>query len=212
MNKYDFDYSPENIEKKIASFMKKTVYKRGPFYNGNQSWEFSNTDNNLFYYAVWQGYLDASRTFKGVRDTKTNNMAFGNLADSIRDYFVNNITFDHKGWCDGFMSDIEKNNGIPIKYGQAQKVLNMAFKYLYCCTGSDAYYDKFEKCHVPIDGLILEWLYDGEDSPPSPWSIMNYEQYDKIQGKIRMILKENCLAKEFVIWDEMKKLIEKNCK
>ena len=30
------------------------------------------------------------------------------------------------------------------RYGQAQKVVNMAFKYLYCCDGAEVYKSKFE--------------------------------------------------------------------
>jgi hypothetical protein len=41
--------------------------KKGPFFNGTQAWSFDKNDIELFKNAVLQGYLDASRTFHGIK-------------------------------------------------------------------------------------------------------------------------------------------------
>lgn len=39
-----------------------------------------------------------------------------------------------------------------VTFGHAQKIVNMAFKYLYCCHGAEKYEDTvFSHCHMPLD-------------------------------------------------------------
>ena len=50
---------------------------------------------------------------------------------------------------------------VEVKYGKAQKLVNMTFKYLYC-TKYISDNDKrslFDNCHIALDSIILEWLY-----------------------------------------------------
>ena len=82
------DYSKPIIAGKIKQFKQPGRDKRGPFYNGTQKWVFELNNIDLFKNAVWQGYLDASRTFRGIKDTKNNRKAFDRLANSIQSYFA----------------------------------------------------------------------------------------------------------------------------
>jgi hypothetical protein len=43
-------------------------------------------------------------------------------------------------------------------YGKAQKVINMAMKYLFCLDGADRYLDRFKYCHMAIDRYTLRWI------------------------------------------------------
>lgn len=197
-------FSDHNINEAIKSFKHKEKGdgKRGPFYNGKiqEPWKFDVENNELFERAVWQGYLDASRTFSDIKDTKKNNEAFNNLASFIRDFFRDEIVFNHEEWCKNFIKDTKKFNSYEPRYGQAQKVVNMAFKYLYCCDGADKYKAKFEQCHMPLDQYTLLWLFIETGTWYREWSWFNEEQYNEVEDKIKEILKKNILGKELVIW------------
>ena len=45
-----------------------------------------------------------------------------------------------------------------MTYGQAQKIINMAFKYLYCCKHDSKMEERFKTCHMPLDSFSLEWF------------------------------------------------------
>lgn len=155
-----FEINDETISANIIRFRSRLnedgKQKKGPFFNGTQAWSFDKNDIVLFKSAVWQGYLDASRTFHGIEGTDKNQGAFLKLAKSIQAYFKDDKPFDHKEWCKKFIADIEKHNHYKARYGQAQKVVNMAFKYLYCCDNIDEQTKaKFDPCHMPLDQYTL---------------------------------------------------------
>jgi hypothetical protein len=54
----------------------------------------------------------------------------------------------------------------------AQKIVNMAFKYLYCFDDANIYYNKFADCHMPLDRFTLKWFY----SKVVPWYRSNYNK------------------------------------
>lgn len=129
--------------------------------------EFDINNIGLFKAAVEQGYDDAKRTFTGIGEkwgkTLDKECFFKSLAEKIQEAFTNkeNKTFDdwHKEACDFFISQLGEQ--YPATYGQAQKVINMTFKYLYCLKGADAeeYKIIFDKCHMPLDSYTLEWVF-----------------------------------------------------
>ena len=179
--------------------------KKGPFFNGTQAWSFEKNDIELFKNAVWQGYLDASRTFHGIEGTDKNQGAFLKLAKSIQAYFNDDKPFDHNSWCNSFIADIEKYNHYNARYGQAQKVVNMAFKYLYCCDNIDEQTRiKFDPCHMPLDQYTLAWYFLQGRNLFLEWSYLNQEQYETISTDIRTILGNDTLRAELVIWEGMK--------
>lgn len=119
----------------------------------------------------------------------------------------NNATQDafdawHKEMCEEFLAVIGPKYQSGLKYGKAQKIVNMTFKNAYCLQHNGIKEDKFEKyfehCHMPLDSIILEWVKrtqawlcskDAENNDckkkkaetlcstriPS-WSKMNYEE------------------------------------
>lgn len=101
---------------------------RGPFYNGEQRWEFNIQNTQLFINAVWQGYLDMNRTLPQITSNK-NDMVNVDLANTIRDYFLNlSSEFSHGKWCNDFIKSINAEYQCNARYGHAQKIVNMAFK------------------------------------------------------------------------------------
>lgn len=80
----------------------------------------------------------------------------------------NNATQDafdawHKEMCEEFLAVIGPKYQGGLKYGKAQKIVNMTLKNAYCLknkvnskfTNCDKYY---EYCHMPLDSLTLEWF------------------------------------------------------
>ena len=162
-------------------------------------------DRELFINAVWQGYLDASRTFSGIIGTDKESGAFLNLAKSIQSYFERkDVKFNHDKWCTEFINDVKTYYDYDARYGQAQKVVNMAFKYLYCCNGAEAYNTKFEECHMPLDQYTLAWLFSEGKPLYQEWSWFDRDTYKIVSDEIRSILKSDILGKELIIWDELK--------
>ena len=45
-----------------------------------------------------------------------------------------------------------------LKYGKAQKIVNMMFKHLYCIDGANYYEEYFAWCHMVLDNYTLEWF------------------------------------------------------
>ena len=203
----DLDFSAESIDKAMSEFKtkKKGDGKRGPFYNVavDDPWVFDIDNKKLFQNAVWQGYLDASRTFSGIKEgkTKENPLAFHHLAGSIQRYFKKDkIEFIHTVWCIDFMDAVREINHYSMRYGQAQKVVNMAFKYLYCCDGANEYMEKFDRCHMPLDQYTLGWLFLHTGTLYQEWSWFDEKTYNEVAGTIKDILGSNILGKELVIW------------
>ena len=204
------DFSDKSIEQARIDFISKETGdgKRGPFYNKTQDWVFNDNDEKLFINAVWQAYLDTNRTLPGIQAAEKDKGAFANLASEIQKFFkegCKNFNFTHEKWCEGFISDIKEYNCYDIRYGHAQKVVNMAFKYLYCCMGIDK--AKFEKCHMPLDQFTLAWYFRETGVLYQGWSWLNKTKYYEIVKRIEQILKTDILGKELVIWKEYKKSI-----
>ncbi len=200
----EYDFSKENISAAKASFKNKTAGdgEGGPFYTGKQqAWQYRD-DKELFLDAVWQGYLDAKRTFKDVKNTDDDRTAFKNLAYHIQNYLDGKEAFNHSARCNSFMADIRKYNEFDARYGQAQKVVNMAFKYLYCCAGAPE--DRFTPCHMPLDKITLTWLSHETDTYYAGWSYFTQKRYEAVQNKIRWILGDHILDKELVIYEQLR--------
>ncbi|XME04036.1 hypothetical protein QYZ88_007625 [Lachnospiraceae bacterium C1.1] len=192
------DFCKDNIEYQRIKF--RDYVKRGPFFKNKDKWLFDVNNIELFRDAVWQAYLDANRTFKGIKGTE-NRIAFDNLAKAIQRYFIESeAKFEHDTWCESFRKDVEKNYNYPARYGQAQKVVNMAFKYLYSCTGAELNPSKFEDCHMPFDQYTLLWLFFETGVLYKEWSWFNHDLYIEAQSSVKSILGENVLGKEYVIW------------
>ena len=62
----------------------------------------------------------------------------------------------HEKICEDFLKRFRLKDN---KYGKAQKVINMTFKYIYCLEGAKEREDYFRFCHMPLDSITLEWFY-----------------------------------------------------
>lgn len=193
---------------------------KGPFLKRrkNGTTQFDKSDNQLFKDAVYQGYLDDCRTFVGIKGDK--HKVFGVLAKEIQKYFTASTAelsqnfFDdwHKRFCDYFINQLEKKCDYHATYGQAQKVVNMAFKYLFCCDGINEHY--FDFCHMPLDSITLKWYSFLNNKTVSKVtsinSIKNYDMYINIQNDISnyLLMQEklpnNRLKTDFIIWNNGK--------
>jgi len=86
---------------------------------------------------------------------------------------------------------------VRIHYGQAQKLMNMSFKYLY--NEFAVYYGQLNQFgfpdnnveqffHLPIDNQILTYLLDNCDfcsATSLPWSKWSYDHYINFQSQLR---------------------------
>lgn len=170
---------------------------------------------DILEYAVNKAYIDMQlRTIKGHKISLTDALR-NDLAKKFCKYFNDpapstESDFDkiHLDFCDFFLTGL---NGIftstPQEFGKAQKVINMAFKYLYCFDDATSYLPHFTYCHMPIDSYTLNWcfdngLYDKKSDIPN-WSTLNKQDYYDLCKDIRTKLKSP-LIEEFVIWPDEK--------
>ena len=95
-----------------------------------------------------------------------------------------------------YIKSIKADNSInqskmEFTFGQAQKVVNMFFKYLYtfkdeqCVKLSE---QDFDNCDCPIDSIILDKLYKTEKYKGTVWSKIDGGQYNEIQKDIQNIV------------------------
>ncbi len=109
----------------------------------------------LYVQAIYLGYLDASRTFEGQRKVKKDDSEVEAIATEMKQYIDGHIAdFDALFYkaCETLCDKYQ------MKFGQAQKIINMAYKYLYCIACEDLK-KRFDKCHLPLDGIMLEWIH-----------------------------------------------------
>ena len=136
------------------------------------------------------------------------------LASAFYTYFQNECN-DFNKWhqtiCDQFLKKFKPilsqygyDADSSLKYGKAQKIVNMTFKYLFCFDDANQYNTKFNECHMPIDSYILKWYGDiSGDKRKLVWSDLEKEEYYELQGNIKSILgKNNPFLAEFYIWAE----------
>lgn len=137
----------------------------------NHTFSDRSISNLKDYYFVVNGeaYRDfSSRTIKGIKKEDTEE-ARKWLAEKIYDY-INDIGDDffksvddqkdfdswHKRICCEFCRIVKEKSGFDIAAGKAQKILNMALKYVFCFADSGSALRKFEYCHMALDHYTLE--------------------------------------------------------
>ena len=193
----------------------------------DKKWNKKYQEDDIYHAAVYQGYLDACRTMDGAGKGEKKEIvdkARAKMANEIKAYFEcpeqksmseSEENFDtwHDRRCNEFVET-------GYTYGHAQKILNMAFKYLYCCADiREKYEGYFTYCHMPLDGYILAWYaQDGKtiDYKDEAWSKLDEKAYKNIKNGIRNMLEseeapcnEKVLYCEFEIWQKQKHLVEK---
>ena len=130
-------------------------------------------EKNIIYMAVEWGYGDAARNMHGIKNyEKTKKDALKEIAQGFKKYFGESAPEDqtdfddkHRAICDIWINKFKDVNPELACYGKAQKIVNMAFKYLYCCEDASNYpkdgknyFNYFKYCHVPLDSYTLKWF------------------------------------------------------
>ena len=124
----------------------------------------SDSENKSF------GVEEKFKVLCGTKGEECNEPEEGSFVKRFIDYFSNDPIerqedFDewHKGMCNAFLDVIEGKYQDGLKYGKAQKIVNMTFKNAYCLKNpnngkfhnSEEYYTF---CHMPLDSITLEWF------------------------------------------------------
>ncbi len=192
-----------------------------------------NVDNvKIFEHALKLGYRDAQRTFHKINEkvwstSKAQDKFYSEFSSKLQEIFKYEIIFSPEALFDKFI-EFFHNHGYTVTYGQAQKVINMAFKYLYCLDNREEYKENiFDKCHIPLDSFTLAWykrniLRRTDDKKyqiksDDSWSKLSREKYTNIQELINSRVSEGLKIKingndlplpkiplefEFIIWQE----------
>ena len=195
---------------------------------GNVHLSLTNHDHVL--HAVEKAYIAMSpRTLgkgklKGAKISPRNKaIVLSKLAAVFVDYFKSSAPatqadFDkwHEKTCNDFCNDFNtvlrtSNYKKRMKYGKAQKIVNIAFKYLYLfCDIVPENPGHFTFCHFAIDSITLVWYKKHIDPKCSVgnWSDMTYDEYIEIQKNIRAYISKNIPDKtpfeaEFEIWSDL---------
>jgi hypothetical protein len=166
---------------------------------------------------VQLAYLDVNRTLRNI-DQAQSGCFKSPVAAFICDLSARPPTsqgeFDvrHKACCE---QSIGCAGPAEIRYGQAQKVVNMSLKYLYNeyahygrTPSAFAYPKASIECffHLPIDNQLLSYLVDrcGFNAIRAPWSKWNYDDYISFQRALRSRLRNGCVPLEldYLIWNK----------
>ena len=143
-------------------------------------WNGTLFEDDLMKLAIEKAYRDLQRTMRGfpksgeskknegkkqevaLRDEIKKN-ARERISAKIKNMIDCNITeqttFDklHEDACEALIEEFKKNEYEGFTIGQAQKWINMTFKYLNLLDCNDI--EKiYEFCHIPIDRYILEYM------------------------------------------------------
>lgn len=116
---------------------------------------------------------------------------------------INQNTFDE--WHDNICMEIMKiyhDRSYPFYYGQAQKWLNMLFKYLYVYNVKGyefLFSDQLIKTlHMPIDTKVIKELHNKYNIkwPNSGWSKWDQDTYQSYQTNVREQLAQDTTLTE----------------
>lgn len=133
-------------------------------------------------HSVWRALRDYTARTEGKKDGESSASAdkmikaIPEFIKELNIYFERDIPYAlqneydewHHQMCDLFIYEITKSKiRSEVKYGKAQKIVNMSMKTVYCLNGADkkAKEGYFKFCHMPLDSITLNWFrnYVAED-------------------------------------------------
>lgn len=136
--------------------------------------------------AVSWAYNDTKRTMHGIT-TDDRKEAEDAIVKEFKVYFTNPAPCEkkfkesHIRLCNAWINSFEDGSSLGT-YGKAQKIVNMTFKYLYCCTNIENFENHFKYCHMPLDSFTLEWfkrnIQEVDPTKIGSWSKMKDEKSD----------------------------------
>lgn len=192
------------MEDKVIEFFRRCVY--GSSYKRDKKKDIE----NIIMWCFNNAWRDMARTLKpkdefeqilsGYRNKQARETEILTLKNYIKDkYFNQNIVdnlkqqrFEPIDYIKSIKADkVINQSKMEFAFGQAQKVVNMFFKYLYtfkdeqCVKLSE---QDFDNCDCPIDSIILDKLYKTEKYKGTVWSKIDGGQYNEIQKDIQNIV------------------------
>lgn len=122
-----------------------------------------NNDREQLYLKIISDFAlpDMSRrgNISNAKEKLTETNSLTNLAKNINTLLLSETeTFDewHKNACECIINDNKKSK-ITITYGQAQKLVNMSLKYIYCLEDFDTEIN-VTAWHMTLDSYTLNWI------------------------------------------------------
>lgn len=184
-----------------------------------------NEDKDYLLNCIKRAYRDFNRTIHGINKDNSKGEprkpAIDIAIHILKKYFesislssviiTTQSKFDcgHRALCEEICKAYCEYGYNKFNIGQAQKWINMTFKYIYTL-GKERIsgFENFEKiysfCHVPIDNILIEKLFAADYKfpvPESSWSRINdYDEYLKYQTLIRESFNLPPLDVEFHLW------------
>ena len=187
------------MRQSVISFNEKMSWWKGDFFV-----------DDIISLAMSKAYRDLMRTIRGFSNNPEHDVIIRNARQTLHATITTMLSTDinsqsefdilHKAACYSLISSF---SGQTFTVGQAQKWINMTFKYLHLLD-YPAVQRVYEYCHIPIDRYILNIT---NYTMSKPWSkINNYCEYLEYQDWFRAKYADNIpLDKEFYLWLEAAK-------
>lgn len=160
---------------------------------GHFDWSISSKES-IYNIVSTDAYKDMiPRHLKGIGKYKNEKKEiFSYITNQFVDYFSqpvkNKEEFEewHKNLCVEVCRRFSALPDIELKYGKAQKLINITFKHLYCFGDANKKEDYFKYCHIPIDNNIISWCKKNASitPPPTAWSNLSYSDYIKLEDSL----------------------------
>lgn len=161
-----------------------------------------------------RAYRDFNRTLHGFGSLSNNENITSDIKKYLFDEFkkvktlniTTQIDFDnwHKNKCMEIETLYFENGYSSFHIGQAQKWINMTFKYIFSYGNKylDGYNEIYQFCHVPLDNILIDALKKfHQPKLKTSWSrIDNYETYIEYQNWFRNKFDNLPLDVEFKLW------------
>lgn len=164
------------------------------------------TKNQLIDKAIEHAWDDAVIYEKRYKNNSDIIKSKDEICNILKDE-INNKNFASQEEFDKWHSEICQNELHGMRYGLWQKLINMTFKYLYCCSLKGLNDFNFEYCHCPIDTHIAKTVFRKIKDDTSKdlnlawniatsqkdysWNYITKENYLKIQEAIKDICNDD---------------------
>ena len=162
--------------------------------------------------AINRAYLDFNRTLHnfGANDqrqqtyAKAEQQLIAQLHSMLSIALAGQEQYDkwHRDCCDQLIATFAAVGHHKLYYGQAQKWINMALKYLFVLD-HELTSNNYRYFHIPIDNIVLKNLASMHKPPlfNTAWSRMDsYEEYLGFQTWYRTAFAGIPMDNEFVLW------------
>lgn len=189
-------YRGAAVRKSVIRFEEKMSWWKGDFYA-----------DDLIALAINKAYRDLMRTISGFARNESHDAILDRAKKTLHESITAILSAEihtqgefnklHEDACSDLVSAFR---GQDFTVGQAQKWINMTFKYLHLLEDPDVQ-RVYEFCHVPIDRYMLDITnYKGIGA----WSrLTDYGVYQEYQDWFRKKYPDDIpLDKEFYLWLE----------